>query len=542
MKKTFLALPLLFILTASIFAKSNDPVDYIETAKTGSVENIKDAFRKNRKLPDQVFGDNRETFLMLCLENNRGYNIIKLCIDYESDTRATAKDKRTPLMFAAQYTSDIKVIEEIAKADTLFKSGRKKKVLAKDSQGKCSFEYAAMNSNRNIYKKLLEYADDPNAEANAPAENTGIDPELLAAQQAAAEFEANAQAEKAAEDAALLTAAQTQETETAAEITTETAPAPVTEAEIPSTEAQTPDPVAEAEAVTEPVAETPAIAAVPPVTEAEPVKAENTEITEKKEPQVEVEKPVVKPLADPKKAEIKQYTQTFLMDYAEEDEVEETKAFNSDLIKNPDAADKYGVTLLMKAAKTGNDWDVRKLIESGADVNRRDRDGWSALMYACRYQNNLNIVKMLIDKGAHVRVRNKYNATPLLMAADYSQNPEIIALLLKNRSASEAEVFRAFIFAITGNSGNDHIRLAKIKLFTEMGLPLNRLWKGQTPLMYAAQYATSTQVLQILLDSGARTDIMDDSGKTAFDYAKSNKNLAHDDTYWALNSSSKKSK
>lgn len=531
MKKIFLALPLLFILTASLFAKSNDTVDYIELAKTGSVENVKEAFRKNRKLPDQVFGDNRETFLMLCLQNNRGLNVIKLCIDYESDTKAVAKDKRTPLMYAAQYTSDIKVIEEVVKADTLVKSGRKKKVLAKDSQGKCSFEYAAMNPNRNIYKKLLEYADDPNAEANAPSENTGIDPELLAAQQAAADFEANAMAQKAAEDAMLQNAPQAEtETETAVEAAVE-----------PAVEAAPVAPVVEAAPV---VAEAPAVEETEPAATAESV-AEKTE-----EPAVKLEEiaavaeePVIKPLPDPKAAEIKQYTQTFLMDYAEDDEVEETKNPSSELVKNPDAADKYGVTLLMKAAKAGNDWDVRKLIESGADVNRRDRDGWTALMYACRYQNNLNIVKMLIDKGAHVRVRNKYNATPLLMAADYSQNPEIIALLLKNRSASEAEVFRAFIFAITGNSSNDHVRLAKIKLFTQMGLPLNRLWKGQTPLMYAAQYATSTQVLQILLNSGARTDIKDDSGKTAFDYAKTNKNLAHDDIYWSLNStSSKKSK
>lgn len=527
MKKIFLALPLLFILGSSLFAKSKEPVDYIDVAKTGSVETIKDAFRKNRKLPDQVFGDNRETFLMLCLQNNRGLNVIKLCIDYESDTKATAKDKRTPLMYAAQYTSDIKVIEEIVKADTIIKSGRRKKVLAKDSQGKCSFEYAAMNSNRNIYKKLLEYADDPNAETNAPSENTGIDPELLAAQQAAADFEAQALAQKAAEDA-LLQNPEPAETKNEPE----TLPTPAAEAEIPdSAQEQTPiAPVVVAEPVVE---EAPSVETV--------TQAAETESAESKtETAVIQEEAAIKPLADPKTAEIKQYTQTFLMDYAEEEEIEEPKTASSDLIKNPDSADKYGVTLLMKAAKAGNDWDVRKLIESGADVNRRDRDGWTALMYACRYQNNLNIVKMLIDKGAHVRVRNKYNATPLLMAADYSQNPEIIALLLKNRSASEAEVFRAFIFTITGNSTNDHVRLAKIRLFTEMGLPLNRLWKGQTPLMYAAQYATSTQVLQILLDSGARTDIRDDSGKTAFDYAKTNKNLTHDDTYWALNSASSK--
>lgn len=189
----------------------------------------------------------------------------------------------------------------------------------------------------------------------------------------------------------------------------------------------------------------------------------------------------------------------------------------------------------MRAAKAGNDWDVNLLLKNGADVNLRDKDGWTALMYAVRYQNNLNILNMLIENAAYIRVRNKFNATPLLMAADYSQNPEIISVLLKNRSVSEDEVFRAFIFAITGNSSSDHIREAKIKLFLDMGIPLNRLWKGQTPLMYAAQYGKSTLVLKQLIDAGANPALQDENGNTAFEYAKANKNLAHDDIYWSLN-------
>ena len=133
----------------------------------------------------------------------------------------------------------------------------------------------------------------------------------------------------------------------------------------------------------------------------------------------------------------------------------------------------------MSDANLAVNFDFRALIDehiaSGADVNLRDKDGWSALMYACRYQNNLNIVDMLIEKGAYIRTRNKFNATPLLMAADYSKNPEIIAVLLKNRTASEDEVFRAFIFSITGNTGSSHVRTAKVKLFLDMNVPLNRL-------------------------------------------------------------------
>ena len=93
--------------------------------------------------------------------------------------------------------------------------------------------------------------------------------------------------------------------------------------------------------------------------------------------------------------------------------------------------------------------------------------------------------------------------------------------------------------ALTSNAGSDHVQVAKVKLFLDMGVPVNRMWKGETPLMYASQYSASTAVIKLLLENGAKTSIKDAEGKTAFDYAKLNSKLPHDDTFWALNSSSR---
>lgn len=146
---------------------------------------------------------------------------------------------------------------------------------------------------------------------------------------------------------------------------------------------------------------------------------------------------------------------------------------------------------------------------------------------------------MLIEKGAHTRIRNKYNATPLLLAADYSQNPQILSLLLRNRSATEDEVFKAFILALTSTEGTEYIQQTKIQLFLDMGVSVNRVWKGKTPLMYAAQYSNSTGVIGLLIQSGAKPGIQNVEGKTAFEFAKDNTRLAHDDIYWSLNSVAK---
>lgn len=443
MKKKFLFIFLLAaLIPAAMYAKDN--VDYELLAKQGTEAEIRQAFKENRNLSTQVFGTSRETFLMLALKNDRDIDIISLCLEKESNPSAKTKEGKTPLMYAARYSSDQNVIDLVSKYGIVLKRSRDARVLQKDKSGMDSFAYARMNPEYSVYQKLTEYTEDPQG--------------LYVPEPSA------------------------QET-----------------ADVPTTEA-----------------------------------AQNSEQTASVSADSNSNE---QNASNAKQAEIQQYASAFLLDYAENEDkpAEQPPANKTEYIENPNAADKNGVTLLMRAAKAGNDWDVNLLLKNGADVNLRDKDGWTALMYAVRYQNNLNILNMLIENAAYIRVRNKFNATPLLMAADYSQNPEIISVLLKNRSVSEDEVFRAFIFAITGNSSSDHIREAKIKLFLDMGIPLNRLWKGQTPLMYAAQYGKSTLVLKQLIDAGANPALQDENGNTAFEYAKANKNLAHDDIYWSLN-------
>ena len=230
----------------------------------------------------------------------------------------------------------------------------------------------------------------------------------------------------------------------------------------------------------------------------------------------------------------------FLFDYAPKtykDDYAEKSSEDMHLtkIKNPNSRDFNGRSLLMKAVKNGNDWEIRSLLESGADVNVKDNDGWSALMYAVRYQNNLEVVRLLLRNGADMTALNKYGSSPLDLAATYSSNPEILRSILKEFKGGQGEIFRAFVFSITSDVGNHASQIAKLQVFVDRGIQLNRFYEGKTPLMYAAGYSSSTDVIEFLLDNGAAVSIRDSSGKKAFDYAKANVKLERDETFWRLN-------
>lgn len=663
MKTNHVSKKLFFAILLTLFAlpafSAKDDTDYELLAQVGTFEEIETALKRNSSLKGQVFGQDRETFMMLCLKANRSAKIIDLCLKAECNVNAKTKSKKTVLMYAAQYCSDTGIVETLIKEGKLLASSMKKRVLEKDAEGKTAFDYALLNVQANTYEILSHYAQDPagNADQAAKPADAGdeekVDPkaaekeaklaeealkkarqetekaEKLAREEAEkaakqaekeareAEKKAAAEAKKAEKearrkklnpDAEQKTGAEERATsvnstfvvpqkpiddepeeETKVEVKTPveentTAPAvvPATEEEAttvrPASATYTPN--AGAEKTPEPVKNTSQSEDTPKLSIKEnestnessnesddeestyaslrdgttkrtskivmpEVQTQDSQLQQQKLSETNTQKsspakstPLASPL--PRKEEVKPYTQSFLYDFVvEEDNEDENEEIKKRTIENPDAADANGVTLLMKAAKAGNDWDVRNLLENGANVQLRDKDGWSALMYAVRYQNSMQLVNMLVSHGAHIRVRNKYNATPLLLAADYSQNPEILSLLLRNRSSSEDEVFKAFIFALTSNVGQDHVKTAKIQLFLDMDIPLNRIWKGKTPLMYACQYASSNAVIKQLLDAGARPGIQDASGKTAFDYAKLNTNLVRDDIYWSLNSSAR---
>ena len=541
-KKLLTAFSLIFILV-SPFSFANKKIDKIQNLiVNGSVDELTLAFVKNNFMNRTRFDKNGDTLVLEAIEKNREPAIIKLLLKGDVKLKAKNKNGQSALHYLALYAGDNPDLIKFVLNEWGDKEDVSKGLLVKDKFGKNPYEYALDKEDKNMLSIFAGYLGEEVA--------SSIYRKWMTAKQNAYvtenEIESFSDTEPQTEPESTEAVTENAASENDNEIDSEPFSLPAEENYIKSdvsSEIKLDETEKKSEAVKDDVF---------PAAEVK----ENTEI--EKEPDAEV-----KPVYEPKKEVLKTSVdiekkqkellnakggvktsgndKTYLFDYEPRAENLEPKEFSSKeiqlaQIKNPNTRDFNGRTLLMKAVKDGNDWEIRSLINSGADLNLRDNEGWSALMFAIRYQNNLEIVKLLLDNGADIYTVNKYGSSPLQIAACYSGNPEILRLIIQKFKGNQNDIFKAFIFSITSNVSNISSQLAKLQVFIDRGISINRFYEGKTPLMYACEYTASTSVIKLLLDNGANPSIRDANGKKAFDYAKLNGKLERDETYWKLNS------
>lgn len=145
--------------------------------------------------------------------------------------------------------------------------------------------------------------------------------------------------------------------------------------------------------------------------------------------------------------------------------------------------DSEGKTALMYASETGNFEMVKLLLNMNADVNMKDSTGYNALMEAIEALN-INIVALLIDKGVNVN--------------EYSTRIYPTALHL----------------AVTTG------RYDIVEMLVYAGADVNSKDKnGSTPLMFAVEYGYK-DISHLLIDNGAQPSITNNQGESAFEIAK----------------------
>ncbi|MDR0307205.1 MAG: ankyrin repeat domain-containing protein [Chitinispirillales bacterium] len=133
---------------------------------------------------------------------------------------------------------------------------------------------------------------------------------------------------------------------------------------------------------------------------------------------------------------------------------------------------------LINACSKGNLADVKKAVSEGADVNKPDLAGRSALLEAA-WNGNADIVKFLLEQGADPNSADKSGFTPVMRAAEEGHHLIVASLIQKGANVNN----RGYV-------------------------------RGTTPLMLAAENG-HLKVITVLLDSGAKINAVDQYEETA---------------------------
>lgn len=137
---------------------------------------------------------------------------------------------------------------------------------------------------------------------------------------------------------------------------------------------------------------------------------------------------------------------------------------------------------VIEAALYGKDATVKKALEEGYDVNSRDQENRTVLMYAA-FNGQTNIINILLTAKADVNAQDKIGTSALMFAAS-GPGTEAVKILLKN------------------------------------GAKINMVDKNEhfSALMWAAAEGQAANV-ELLLKNGADLTLQDIDGDTAESFA-----------------------
>jgi len=161
------------------------------------------------------------------------------------------------------------------------------------------------------------------------------------------------------------------------------------------------------------------------------------------------------------------------------------------------------------------------LLEDGAKVNSRDRNGDSPLNMAAA-KGNAELVDVLLRAGADVNLANLAGVTPLMGAA-FSANPDIFRKLVAAGAKFEPlDRVKKNAATYAAASGCTPCLSELLRTSSVVNAPLeNQL----TLLMWAAAYGHEATV-RFLLEQGADRTLKDNRGKTAADMAREGNHLS----------------
>lgn len=121
-----------------------------------------------------------------------------------------------------------------------------------------------------------------------------------------------------------------------------------------------------------------------------------------------------------------------------------------------DVKDRDNWTPLMWASEKGNLEVVKLLLNGGANVRSKDKDGWTSFLAASQ-EGHIEVVKLLLEKGSNVNEKDKDNYTPLMAAACFGHEPVVKLLLEKGADINAKDNSGRTALKIASKNGHTQI-------------------------------------------------------------------------------------
>lgn len=494
--------------------KNEEQFDFYELAKSGSSRAIQKALKKEKSAAAARYGANNDTLLMAAIEAGREESFLSTLLDLGVPPDAANDNGDTALIYAAKFgykASALKMLLSYAA------NSAKKKARAahRNNLGQKAADFLQDGTKEKKFIERYAEKESKNKKSKGAAENPQeeIEEEIFSQEIPAedfpqADFDAQIQDEVFSEEE------NSTDENPAENFSSEENREDEFAGETPEHESEFVEEIFEEEISQETESNSPT----------ENIPAQNAD--------ADTKIPEQKKSAEAVPKRRRENMRKYLFDGLEPFDTYIVAEQKFEPIKNPDAKDENGRTLLQNAAAHDDIELAKRLLASGANVNLSDRDGWTALMYAARFAEKDETATALIKAGANVKVKNKFGSNALEIAAVYGTSADVLEELASH--FGKKELVQAF-FAAVGMGRPRQI----LEVFFRHGITANIVHKGKTPLMLAAQTNTDTECIEFLLERGADKTFVTADRKDAYYFAKRNPNLPRNDVFWSLNNSEK---
>lgn len=167
---------------------------------------------------------------------------------------------------------------------------------------------------------------------------------------------------------------------------------------------------------------------------------------------------------------------------------------------------------MLRAARSGDETTLERLLDAGAPVDTRDTSGRTALLVAIQ-ANRFATAALLVARGADVNAKDRHGDSPFLSAAAHGRI-EILRLVLA-AGADVASTNRHGSTALIAAAEHGHVEVVRELLRTRIDVNhVNRL--GRTALLQTVIRgdggSTYTDIVRLLLARGANPEQVDASG------------------------------